>query len=249
MASVIRGRAFVRVADLSSMFGISEVTVRSDLDALAERGLVGRVHGGAMGRSPHRLERSFEETQGEFAAEKDHIGRAAAQLVADGDTIILDVGTTTAAVARALVARAELRGVIVFTNALNVAIELEAATPPLTVVVTGGTLRPLQHSLVDPLGALILERITVNTVFLGCNGVDPTGGITSTNLPEGEMKRRMLKAARRRVVVADGSKVGEVELAHLCGVDDVDALVTGESADAYVCEALRERGVEVIMAR
>jgi DeoR family transcriptional regulator, aga operon transcriptional repressor len=116
-------------------------------------------------------------------------------------------------------------------------------------VVIGGTLRPMQHSLVDPLGGLMLEHIYAHTVFLGCNGIDPKGGITNINLPEAEIKRRMLRAARRRIVVADGSKVGEVELAFLCSVDEIDLLITDSSANPTVLSALREYDLEVMIAK
>lgn len=246
--AVIRDRDFARVADLSAMFGISEVTVRSDLDVLARGGYLRRVRGGAIARWLPRRERSFEEQRGAFAAEKALIGRAAAALVRSGETVILDVGTTTTAVAHALVARDDLRDVVVFTNALNIALELEPAIPNLTVVLTGGTLRPLQHSLVDPLGSVILQQINAHTVFLGCNGIDSKGGVTNINLPEAEIKRRMMQAARRRIVVADGSKVGQVDLAHLCDVDEIALLITGASADPASLEALRDRGLEVQVA-
>jgi DeoR family transcriptional regulator of aga operon len=190
MRSVINDRDFVRVADLSLMFGISEVTVRSDLDELAHRGQVRRIRGGAVPRAESAAERSFEESAGANAAEKDAIGRAAAALVAAGDTILLDVGTTTNAVARALVDRADLSDVVVLTSGLNIALTLEPAIPRFTVVVTGGTLRPLQHSLVDPLAGVVLDRINVGTLFLGCNGVDPEGGVTNINLPEADVKPR-----------------------------------------------------------
>ncbi len=95
----------------------------------------------------------------------------------------------------------------------------------------------------------MLERINARTVFLGCNGIDPNGGITNINLPEAEIKRRMLQAARQRVIVADGSKVGRVELAYLCGVDEVDLLITDSSADPAVLNALRERELQVMLAK
>jgi DeoR family transcriptional regulator of aga operon len=157
----------------------------------------------------------------------------------------MDVGTTTAAAARALTARTELKNVTVFTNGLKTALELEPAFPRITVVLLGGTLRPLQHSLVEPMATLILEQINVHTLLLGCNGVDPEAGVTNVNLPEAEVKKRMLKAAARRVVLADGSKIGRVELAHLCDVEDVNLVLTGESADPGVVDALSERGAEV----
>lgn len=248
MLTFVRSRDFVRVSDLSARFHVSEVTVRGDLDTLAERGQIRRIRGGAMPRLLPHPERPFEEMQGARVDEKAMIGRAAASLVSHGETVILDVGTTTTAVARALAKRDDLYDVVVFTNALNIAIELELAIPRFTVVVTGGTLRPMQHSLVDPLGGLMLERINAHTVFLGCNGIDPIGGITNINLPEAEIKRRMLQAARRRIIVADGSKVGGIELAKLCSIDEIDLLITDSSADLAVLNVLREHDLEVMLA-
>lgn len=249
MLAFVRTRDFVRVSDLSTRFHVSEVTVRGDLDVLAERGQIRRIRGGAMPQSLPHPERPFEEMQGAHVDEKARIGRTAASLVSSGETVILDVGTTTTALARALVRRDDLYDVVVFTNSLNIAIELESATPRFTVIVTGGTLRPMQHSLVDPLGGMMLERINAHTVFLGCNGIDPIGGVTNINLPEAEMKRRMLQAARRRVIVADGSKVGGIELAKLCNIDEIDMLITDSTADPAVLNALRERDLEVLLAK
>jgi DeoR family transcriptional regulator of aga operon len=248
IAAALEERDFVRVSDLSAELGISEVTVRSDLTQLARSGLVHRVHGGAVKVQPRR-EGAFEEMESTQAEEKRLIAREAAALVTAGESLILDVGTTTAALARALIdSRPELAGVVVFTNGLNIALLLEAAVPRFTVVVTGGTLRPLQHSLVDPLGGLIFEQLQVSTAFIGCNGVDAGAGVTNLNLPEAEMKRRMLRNAERRVVLADGSKVGQVTLARLCGVEDVDLVITGASADPRALDELRERGVTVVVA-
>lgn len=245
MLDVVRDQDYVKVAELADQFSISEVTVRSDLEALASRGVVRRIRGGAIATNVPRRERAFEESEAEFAAEKVAIGRAAAGLVRSGDTVILDVGTTTAAVGRAMAANVDLQDVVVFTNSLRIAVQLEPVIPRFTVVVTGGTLRPLQHSLVDPLGDGVLDRIRADMVFIGCNGVDPVAGVTNINLPEAEMKRRMMASARRRIVVADGSKVGQVELARLCGVSDVDLLMTGASADEAVLGDLVERGMPV----
>jgi DeoR family transcriptional regulator of aga operon len=95
---------------------------------------------------------------------------------------------------------------------------------------------------------VILDQIRVNTLMLGCNGVDPGGGVTNMNLPEAEVKKRMIRAAGRSIVLADGSKIGAVELAHLCPIDDVGMVITGESADTAVVEALRDSGCEVQIA-
>jgi DeoR family transcriptional regulator of aga operon len=162
--------------------------------------------------------------------------------------VILDVGTTTTAIARALVLRTDLRDVTVVTNGLNIALELEPAAPRISVVVTGGTLRPLQHSLVNPLGTVLLERLRASVAFVGCNGVDPEVGITNVNLPEAEVKRAMLLAARRRVIVADGSKVGEVELAKVCDIEEVHLIITDPSADPEVLTEIAAAGCQVELA-
>jgi len=248
MLALIKQREFVPVTELSERFGISGVTVRNDLDFLSQRGHVHRIRGGAVPRFALGYERPFEETAAQFTEEKLAIGAAAAALIESGETILLDVGTTTVAAAHALVARSELTDVVVFTNGLKTALELESGIPRLTVVVIGGTLRPLQHSLVDPLAAAILDQLAVKTLFLGCNGVDLAGGVTNINLPEAEIKRRMLRIAARRVVLADGSKLGRIELAHLCPIDAIDIVITGASADRDIIASIRERGCEVVVA-
>jgi len=247
--SAVRDREFVRVADLSAMFGISAVTIRSDLDHLAGQGSLQRVHGGAVVRDPRpHKERAFEESLGAWAEEKAAIGRYAASLVSPGETVILDVGTTTAAVAQALVQREDLSNVVVFTSGLTLALELEKAIPRLAVVVTGGTLRPLQHSLVDPMAECILEAVNVSTAFIGCNGVHPDLGVTNVNLPEAAVKRRMVQAAQRCVVVADGSKIGNISVVKIADLDSVDLVVTGASAPLEALGELRRRGTEIKVA-
>jgi DeoR family transcriptional regulator, aga operon transcriptional repressor len=114
--------------------------------------------------------------------------------------------------------------------------------------VTGGTLRPLQHSLVNPLGTTLLERLHAAVAFVGCNGVDPEVGITNVNLPEAEVKRAMLLAARRRVIVADGSKIGQVELAKVCDIEEVSLLITDPTADPEVVAEIAAAGCQVELA-
>jgi DeoR family transcriptional regulator of aga operon len=239
---------FVRVADLATTFGTSEVTIRNDLVSLEASGHLRRVHGGAVPRIVHRVEQPYDDTHPDAVLRHTPIGERAAALVQPGDTLIIDVGTTTTAVARALVAREDLSDVVIFTNGLKIALELERAHPRFTIVVTGGTVRPLQHSLVNPLGDVLLGSIKANLAIIGCNGVDVTGGITNVNLPEAEIKARMLAAVRRRVVVADSSKLGQVELARVCPIGDIDVLVTDGEADATQVEGLRGAGLEVLVA-
>lgn len=246
MLQLIAEREFVRVSDLAELFGISDVTVRADLASLERTHSVRRIRGGVMapaGGIP--TEPSFEESMGEFSAEKQHIGEYAAGLVQSGMSVLLDVGTTTTAIARALVARTDLEQVTVVTNGLNVALELEPGIGRLTVVVTGGTLRRLQHSLVDPLAGTLLEQLHADLAFVGCNGVDAEHGVTNLNLPEAQVKQRMIRSAARAVVVADGSKLGQVHLGRVAAVGEVAGLLTGASAPAHEISRLRRAGLDV----
>lgn len=248
MLQLIADRQFVRVAELAEAFGISDVTVRGDLTALEATDGVRRVRGGAMApaRGLSRTEPSFEEALVEFAGEKQRIGEHAAAMVQPGMSVLLDVGTTTTAVARALVARQDLEQVTVITNGLNIALELEPAIGRLSVVVTGGTLRRLQHSLVNPMGTVLLDQLRADLAILGCNGIDADHGLTNLNLPEAEVKQRMLGSAARVVVVADGSKLGQVHLGRVARVEEVHTVVTGVSAPLHEVERLRRAGVEVV---
>jgi DeoR family transcriptional regulator of aga operon len=248
ISALVEEQGFVRVSDLSVRFGVSTVTVRTDLQSLESHGRVRRIRGGAMPPGIQRSEQPFEVAEHDLASEKAAIGACAAGLVADGDTVLLDVGTTTTAIARALVARADLRDVTVVTNGLTVALVLERAWPRISVVVTGGTLRPLQHSLVNPLGTVLLDGLNASIAFLGCNGVDAAGGVTNVNLPEAEVKRSMLLSARRPVVVADGSKLGEVEVAKICDLSEVSLVVTDASADPSILADLAAVDCDVQVA-
>lgn len=244
---LLEERGFVRVRELSQRFGVSTVTARNDLQMLEERHLATRVHGGAMPSTAARGERPFEEVATRNASEKAAIAIAAAALVADGESILIDVGTTAAAFADALVARTELSELTVITNGIKIAMALEAAYPRFSIVVTGGTLRPKQHSLVDPLAGAMLNSLSVDTVFLGCNGVHIDAGVSNINLPEADIKRAMLAAAQRCVVLADSSKLGVRALATVCAITDIDVLVTDSAADPDHVRALRAQGVDVIV--
>ncbi len=215
--ALVAERGFVRVAELSAAFGVTTVTARADLDALERRGAIRRVHGGAVPASslleaerPDR-EPTFEEALAASVEPKRLIGEHAASLVRSGQSVILDVGTTTLQIARALRARDDLDDLVVFTNGLSIALELEDEIPRFTVVVTGGTLRPKQHSLVHPLAGSMLDEVHVDLAFIGCNGIDPMHGVTNANLPEAAVKALMLRAAasldrrRRRLEARRGA--------------------------------------------
>ena len=239
---------FVSVADLGAETAVSDVTLRSDLDALARAGVLRRVHGGALPATGSVREASVDTTVELDAAMKTRIGRAAAGLVNDGDSILLDVGSTTLATARALVARSDLTDLVVITNGLSIALALEAAIPRFTVVLTGGTLRPLQHSLVNPMVSDALAGVHVDLAIIGGTGIDDEGRVTNVNLPEAEVKREMIAASTRRVLVADASKIGRRHLGLVGRLDEFATWVVA-GADASRAEPLaRAHGVGLIDA-
>lgn len=224
LAALVHDAGFLRVADAGDRLGVSEVTVRADLRLLEERGLVRRVHGGAV-RVASLREAPVEATAERDADRKRAIGVAAAGLVTSGSSLLLDVGSTTLAVARALAEREDLQDVVVVTNGLSVALALEPAVPRLTVIVTGGTLRPLQHSLVDSVAIDTLRGLHADLAIIGCTGI-ADGRVTNVNLPEAAVKRAMLEASSSRVLVADASKLGRRDLGVVADLAAFGALVT-----------------------
>lgn len=237
----IQGRCLV--ADLSKQMEVSEVTVRQDLDYLEREGLLRRTHGGAILPSKIGFERPFQVEETSFKNQKELIAQAAAELVSPGDTLILDVGTTVSELASKLLNHHELT---VFTNALNIATTLEA-NPMITTIVTGGTLRAKQHSLINPYATLILEKIRVDIAFIGVSGIEANHGITNVNIAEAELKSIFLKAAGRRVVLADSSKVGNIGLVKISEIEQIDLLITDKQADANEVSSLRQKGLKVIL--
>ena len=165
-----------------------------------------------------------------------------------GDCIYLDAGSTALAVADALLDRRDLNDVIVVTSALASALALEPAIPRFEVIVTGGTLRPLQHSLINPFAAQMLASLRFDLAFIGCNGIHPLHGVTNVNLPEAEIKTLAVRAAQRAVLIADGGKLGRTELAVIGAVGDFQTLVTAGAAPDGVLDALRATGIDVVVA-
>jgi len=245
LLSFIQTHEFVRIFDLARQFGVSEVTIRSDVDILARRGGIRRVRGGAMRVVEAVPEVDYEARVSSYLPEKRAIGLAAAAMLSPGDSVILDVGTTAMAIAHAIADREDLTNLTIFTPGLNIALALERAIPRVEVVVTGGTLRPQQHSLVGPVSTLILERIRASFAFIGCNGVDPSLGIMGLSLPDAALKQAILKASRLGIVVTDASKFTQTALVRVCGFEDIDMIMTAGAPDPATVSAVRETGVEL----
>ncbi len=236
----------VSIAHLSDRLGVSEVTIREDLKFLEQKNILTRIRGGAVALREGATELSLEETSTTNRAEKRAIGEHAASMVKNGSTVIIDVGSTTTELAKAL--SPELVGVVVITNGLNIALILESL-PGVSVIVTGGTLRPLQHSLVAPMATLILDQLKADIAFLGCNGVEPSRGFTNSNIPEAEIKQAMVRSAERTVFLADHDKIGQVASAFVADIADADLLITDEGADSGVLGNLESEGLTIEVVR
>ncbi|MGN6688571.1 MAG: DeoR/GlpR family DNA-binding transcription regulator [Actinomycetales bacterium] len=246
----IRRSGGVRVSDLTRKFGVSDMTVRRDLEALAAAGLVDKVHGGATLPQDHSTdEPGFEAKSVRELAEKEAIAEAAAAFVEPGAAIALSAGTTTYALARRLVTIPDLT---VVTNSMRIADVLHAsARDDLTVILTGGMRTP-SDALVGPVAVQALRTLHFDLVFLGVHGMDERTGFTTPNLHESETNQALVAAAADLVVVADSTKWGIRGLSRIAPLDAASVLVTdsgiGEEAHA-VLAAHVEQVVTVTAAR
>ena len=236
----------VRVADLTRLLGVSDMTVRRDLDALARQGLVTKVHGGATTVAARSAdEPGFEAKRVRELAEKDAIAARAAAGVQPGWAIGITAGTTTWALARHLTDLAELT---VVTNSVPVADVLhQHHRADRTVVLTGGVRTP-SDALVGPVAVATIGALHVDVLFMGVHGIDQAAGLTTPNLVEAETNRAFVAAARRLVVLADHTKWGVVGLSRIAPLDAVDTLVSdsGLRPDARRC--LAEHVGELVLA-
>jgi DeoR/GlpR family transcriptional regulator of sugar metabolism len=235
----------VTVPELSARFGTSEVTIRRDLADLAAEGKLQRAHRGALRLVPAPPEPPVLQRLSLTQAEKEQIGRAAARLVEEGDSIFIGSGSTTAAFARCL---SGLRRLTVVTNALNVAVELAAVPGEWTVVVTGGVVRPAELSLLGHLAEQSLGEVRVSKIFMGMQAISLDGGLTSDHMPEVMTSRRVFEMAPELIVLADHSKLGKTAAAFIAPLERVSSLVTDSGADPAFLAQARARGLRVIVA-
>jgi DeoR/GlpR family transcriptional regulator of sugar metabolism len=232
----------VSVAEVGALTEVSDMTVRRDLEALEREGALKRVHGGAISAVSTSYEPPFALRAQRSVAAKERIGRGAAELLREGETVILDVGTTTLEVARNLQGR---RNFTVLTPSLRAA-ELLADEPGIQLIVTGGVVRAGERSLIGDYAAHAFSDLRFDTFVMGVGGIDPEAGLTEFNLDDARVKRAAIDSAQRCVVAADSSKLGRVAFAHICPLDAVDVLVTDSEAAPDDLAALEAADVEVI---
>lgn len=241
----VRTTGGARVSELVERLSVSDMTVRRDIEVLATRGLVTRVHGGATVAGSSVDEPGFAAKSHLHTGAKRAIAAAAAQLVEPGASVALSAGTTTHAVASALLGIPRLT---VVTNSLHVAEVLhEGGREDMTVVLTGGARTP-SDALVGPVAVAALRRLHVDWLLMGVHGMDVEAGFTTPNLDEAETNRALVASARRIAVVADNSKWGVVGLSTIAALSEVDVVVSDGELSPDACRILESSCGRVVLA-
>ncbi len=243
IVSLAQQRGRVLVEDLSRSLGISRITIRKDLDALQRRGILQRTHGGALLAGAGTLvDPSLQEKEEKHSQEKLRIAAEAARLVQEGQCVLLDSGSTTAAIARAL---RKFSRLTVITNAVNIAAELRGTD--FEVLLTGGALRKNSFSLVGPLAEEMLRDMHADVLFLGVDGFDLEAGLSTPNVMESRVNRAMVKAATTVVVVCDSSKFNRRSLSKIVDVTAVHHVITDGNLPKETADSLRSLNIKLTL--
>jgi DeoR/GlpR family transcriptional regulator of sugar metabolism len=244
IVKIIETRLRVRVSELSAALGVSEATIRRDLDKLHERGQVQRIHGGAL-----LIEKSLPTLpvvarNTEMIAEKQKIGKLAASHIQEGESIFIGSGTTTLEVARNLIGRKNLT---VITNALTV-INMLAQQDEIDVITTGGLLRSSELSFVGHLAEQALHELRPQKVIMGIRAISLESGLTNDFLPEVSTDRFIIHSAPEVILVADHTKFGKISTALIAPITAVHKLITDADIPEHILKSLRDLGLEVCLA-
>jgi DeoR/GlpR family transcriptional regulator of sugar metabolism len=245
---LILSKGRISIQEISGMFEVSEMTARRDLAGLERRGLLRRTHGGAIANLGRSYEPPFQIRAAKDQAIKSAIGLKAAELIDDGDSIALDVGTTTLEIVPGLAGK---RNLTILTSSLPVAsrvvdcmsLELDAR-----LILTGGVVRPRELSMVGSIPQEVCARLHVDKAFIAAGGITPQDGLTEYNMDDTQIKQVLIRSARETIVVADGSKFGVTTFASIAPLSAVHKIVTDKSAPAGMLDEIRALGVQVILA-
>jgi DeoR/GlpR family transcriptional regulator of sugar metabolism len=241
---LLREDGSAKVVHLAKIFKVTEVTIRQDLEKLEQEGLIIREHGGAFLKNLKDSVHSFIPLNTDNMDKKTEIGRKAAALIENGDSIILDSGSTTTEIAKCILGK---KGLTVITNALNIALIL-GADPGIEVMVTGGEFKPPTISLTGQKAADFFENIHVDKLFLATAGISLRSGLTYPSISDITVKKAMIESADVTYLVADSTKIGKNSFASLGALSLINYLITDSNIDPSHLELFRENQVEVIIA-
>ena len=232
---------YVNVNELSQEFNVSVVTIRKDLKLLEDRKLLFRSHGRAIPSNPYITENHVNVKEKINTKEKNRIAIAAGLTLEPHDSIIIASGTSVIEFARHI---KPVEGLTVLTASLNTSLIL-SENPNIDVMQLGGIVRPSSSSVIGPIGEKMLAEFTFTKLFLGVDGIDLEYGLTTTNSMEASLNKAMIKAAQKIIVLADSSKFGRKGFGRICGLEDVDQIITDNGIDNKTKDALIELGIHV----
>lgn len=243
IVELVQTQGRVAVTELSQRFGVSEVTIRADLQALAEQKLLVRTHGGAVRMDNNLEELALTLRRQRQVKEKDRIGWAGAEQIEDGDAIFLDSSSTSLAIAHHLKDR---RYLTVVTNSLEVVHELFNA-PGVDVVLMGGVLQRETASFVGAHGLEAIGKLNVQKGFFGAHGIDLVAGLTDVSPDEAAVKRPIAAMCRQVIAVLDATKWGRVGVASFASIDKVNTIITDAGAPGDLVTTFRARGIKIVV--
>jgi DeoR family transcriptional regulator of aga operon len=241
---ILHGDGSGRVTDLADQLEVSKATIRNDLSLLQSEGLLTRVHGGATLAEHPGQYLPFETRRSANVELKKRIGKAASALVEDGDTIIVDSGTTTAELVPHLLSHHDLT---VVTNGLPIAMLL-ARAEHARIVLTGGLLNPETLSLQGPAAEATFSEYYANKLFLGLQGIDLERGLTDTNIYTAKLKQAMIGASKRVILLADSTKFGSITFVPVAPLSCLHQIVVDDGIPGEMVRGLKARGIEVLLA-
>lgn len=242
--SLVNKTGSVNSIDIAKILDISETTIRRDLNKLSQKGLVKRTYGGAINIDSVGYELKFEVQKEKFISEKKKIALAAAELVEDGDVILIEAGTTGYQTALNIKNKRQLT---IITNSCDIAILVGKNSPHYNIILSGGILSTLTHSLVGPIADWAFNNINVDKAFIGISGIDIKKGITSVDLAEAQTKKNIMKSAKHVIALCDHSKIGHIAMNFVAPIKSINIFITDSEADKDFLKKIRELGINAIV--
>ena len=233
-----------KAADLAKIFKLSEITIRRDLDKLAKKGLLKRIHGGAIGIYSSGYELNFNIDEEEYIEEKKRIGLAASALVEEDDIILLEAGAASYYTAVNIINKKNLT---VVTNSCDIAGLISGTNPHFKILLSGGILKPDTRSLIGPAADVTFRSTFVNKAFISIGGIDYYKGITASDLIEAQTKRNIINSAKQVIALFDHSKIERVEMNFVASIKSVNQVITGTESGAGFIDKIREAQIEAII--
>jgi DeoR family fructose operon transcriptional repressor len=242
--NLINKTGSVKAIDVAKTLGVSELTIRRDLDKLAKKEVLKRTHGGAFNTLSVGHEMKFDIQKEKYIEEKKRIALAASALIDEEDVILIEAGTTGYQTALNITNRAKLT---VITNSCDIAVLLGKSNPDYKIILSGGMLNTETHSLVGPIADFAFKTTFVDKAFIGISGIDLEKGVTATDPIEAQTKKNIIACAKQVIALADHSKIGHVAMNYVAPISSINVFITDSEADEAFIEKLKEHVIRVII--